>query len=98
MVDQKTPRHIYDEAIEQAFRRVPQSKWPALLKITEKAKEELDVAEEEIRANSFELGRSAGYETGYEHGYKDGHTDRLTAEQWEADPRSDKIKLEELTE
>jgi len=98
MAISKTPRHIYDEAMQQAYQRVAQSKWPALQTITNKAETEMDAAVEAERANSFELGRSAGYEDGYNHGYRDGMKDRIPEEDWADDPRKpaiDKIIEEE---
>jgi len=94
----KTPRHVHDEAIQKAFLQVAQSKWPALQKITKVAEQELDEAVEFEKTNSFELGHAAGYEDGYNHGYHDGNTDRMTAEEWDNDPRKeaiDKIAEEE---
>ena len=87
----KTPRHVHDEAIAQVFNRVPKTKQLELEALTNVAETELDEAVEAERANSFALGHAAGYDSGYNHGYHDGHTDRLTAEEWDNDPRKEAI-------
>jgi len=72
----KSVGHVLGDLMQKAANHIAASKQAAFSLEYQAIEEEMAVAEEETKQNSFDLGHGTGYDAGYEHGYRDGKTDR----------------------